>query len=509
MTSDQFQNQFLNDINIIYFDDLANLTLTPDRALNIFTVYKKIEFSQNDRLVFYTKHCVDFDIIKHIKIACDQADISPTFVLLVCPNNIMQSITQVCAHNDRFDFIRTSVDSNELSNNYKKPSTICPVPWMNLQFTAQGNITSCCLHGTAEGVIGSIFTDTPRELFHTSHTLTKLRTDLQNGIRHELCKICWDIEDNGGTSSRQELLKWHQDIFFKKLIDAPSLVSLDIKAGNVCNFKCRICNSENSSKIAAEEFQLTTSKHRRREIEIIQEKSKWFDVDSELIESRLLTTLNDVVQIDFFGGEPFLAKSLEKMLDYIISIGRADKVRLHFNTNGSVFPKSILSKLKQFQQIDIGLSIDDVGERFEITRGGSWNKILQNIKLFQQLDKNIFALHIYATVSILNVYYLQELLDWAENENINLLLSFVITPEYLSINHLTPAAKNLILEKYKNNNHPHIQTVVNTVVHSPGSDGKEFVKMTGHTDLVRSQNFYESHYEIAAAMGYDNPVKRF
>jgi MoaA/NifB/PqqE/SkfB family radical SAM enzyme len=210
---------------------------------------------------------------------------------------------------------------------------------------------------------------------------------------------------------------------------------------------------------------------------LIQQQGRWFDLDLDQPKSKILSLLNDVEQIDFYGGEPFLVRGFERIIDYLIDSDREKHIRIHVNTNGSIFPNdSLLKKLKKFQSIDIGLSIDDIGERFELIRGGNWEKIFKNIKSYQQLVDERFGIHIYITVSVLNVYYLDHIVDLSQSLGIKTLFNFVNYPEYLSIDQLTPEAKNLVLDKYR--------------------------FQTKKLDSFRSQDFRKTHREIATAMGY-------
>jgi len=76
----------------------------------------------------------------------------------------------------------------------------------------------------------------------------------------------------------------------------------------------------------------------------------------------------------------------------------------------------------------------------------------------------------------------------------------------LSIRSLTPAAKNLVLQKLQNCNlssehRDRLQYVVNRIKLSQTSDGIEFCKEVAILDNLRKQNFAETHKEIAIAMG--------
>lgn len=486
------------EFDILHFEDLSNITAGPDCLIEVlFKLYKPV-FLPNERIIFYTNFYIDKDLLIHVKNICDQVDISPSFILFVCPYDIHKNIDQICSSDDKFDLKLASIKkSDPLSESYKKNSTICPLPWMHLNINNQGLFRPCCQNNQT---VGSIHHDEPEDVFHCSK-MDEIRDSLNNGQRHNSCQRCWTIEDCGSTSPRQLMLNLYGSIFFNQLKNNPTVTSLDLKLGNACNFKCRICSESASSAIASETLKYEIDDFNIKKIKLIQKNSKWFDSD-DIIKLKVLKLLDQIFQLDFYGGEPFLTKNLESVLDYLINSKRSKKIRLHFNTNGSVFPDKLITKLHQFKKVDIAISIDDIGNRFEVTRGGNWEKVLQNIKLFQQLDNKQYNVYIYSTVSILNVYYLDELFNWASKENINIITNFVTEPEYLSIEFLTPMAKKVVLDKYKSAKHPLLQPVVSLVSNSKGSDGKQFVKKMQHLDSIRNQNLRTTHKEITTSMGY-------
>ena len=484
---------------IICLVDLADISETPYYLHRLLIRNFKDSYDHDERFVLFSGELPSDRLLQYIKNTCDACNISASFVLLICPYDLTQGIDKVCCPDDKFDHVVANVNGNKLSQKYSVEDTICPLPWMHLAVGNQGDIRPCCINLQK---IGSIIDDDPREVLKRK-SLSELRQSLQNGSRHESCSTCWKVERSGGTSMRQTMLSWHQHKFFDRLIDAPALISIDLKAGNTCNFKCRICSESASSLIAAEKLRLATDSHSIGQVKLIQQQGRWFDLDLDQPKSKILSLLNDVEQIDFYGGEPFLIRGFERTIDYLIDSNREKHVRIHVNTNGSIFPNdALLKKLKKFQSIDIGLSIDDVGERFEVTRGGKWEEVFKNINSYQQLVDEQFSIHIYITVSVLNVYYLNHIIDLARNLGIKSLFNFVTRPEYLSIDYLTPEAKRLVLDKYQSHFDPVFQVIVNRIQNSVGCDGKHFVQETKKLDSNRSQDFRRTHREIANAMGY-------
>lgn len=498
MTPDDLKKLLSLEFDLLCFEDLSDLSADPNAVYWTMSRARQDKFEQRERLVFYSGQRLPASLIAHLKRTCDFFDISPSFVLLICGFDLSPDLQKYCDVGDIFDSRVIAVSGKALQQGYKRPSTICALPWMHLTINNQGNITPCCYNSQN---LGSIMTD-DIDLVFRGAALENLRQTLKSGIRHTSCKNCWIVEDAGGTSLRHEMLKWYRDKFFNRTIDQPSIKSLDLKAGNICNFKCRICNENSSSLIAAESLTHSTDPGQKFRIKPLQKNGRWFEFDLQNPESKILKLLPSVDQIDFYGGEPFLSPQLDVVIDNLISLGRAHQVRLHFNTNGSIFPEKLINRLQRFRQIDIGVSIDDIEERFEITRGGNWNKISQNILMFQHLNQEVFDTHIFVTVSILNVYYLPDLFSWAKQHGLRVLISFVNNPEYLAIENLTSRARSQVLELYKGHVDPNLQVIYNKVLAATDSDGKEFVQRMKYLDRIRNQDLRKTHGKIATDMGY-------
>jgi hypothetical protein len=67
---------------------------------------------------------------------------------------------------------------------------------------------------------------------------------------------------------------------------------------------------------------------------------------------------------------------------------------------------------------------------------------------------------------------------------------------------MTPAAKKLVVDKFKNSANPDLKNIAVRVQNSIGNNGVEFVKQMKQFDSLRNQNFSKTHSAIADAMGY-------
>lgn len=476
------------------FVDLGDITLLPQTIYEIFDNCHQVAFDPNDRLVFYTSNPIADNLISHLYRATNLIDISNCFILLCGPYDLTGQVHRLVKTSSAdpvcFDtMIWTQMSKTKIfANNYMLPDTVCPLPWMHLEIKHNGSIAPCCVF---DGSVGNINTDTLQDVFENAD-MNSLRDKFSNGEKHIGCKKCWDSEDQGLTSNRTYHVGLLKKPLLTKFLTQPTIASLDIKPGNTCNFKCRICGPESSSLYADEQ---------KRFLKINSSvSSDWIDLDQHV--DQLVDLLPGLRNIDMYGGEPFLIKKFNLLLQHAVDQDHAGHIRLHYNTNGSIYPKNLIPYWKQFEHIDLQVSIDNIGTRFELERGGSWDEVENNIKKLLTLDLSNLSISIMPAISIMNVFYLDELIAWAKSLNLPIHPQFVKNPAEFSIQNLTKLAKEQLLEKYKNYNWPEMHNILASIVHCPDSDGIDFTNKIKWFDLVRRENFANTHAEIAKAMGY-------
>lgn len=499
MTAKELYDFLERDFKVVSFVDLADINLRHSEIYRTFKKYHKFEYSPQERLVFYSKNRPSDALLFHIQEAANIIDISNFFILICCPYDISDRLRDLKEH-DPIKSMIVDVDSKDLSpDRLLDTKTICPLPWMHLAIlnsTNGGSAHACCVY---KEKIGYVSDAKLNDLFY-SDQMRDLREQFSHGQRPSGCSHCWRLEENNIVSNRQWVLDFYKQDLFSDWIDDPKIRSIDFRASNVCNFKCRICTPLSSSLIAKEKIAHSTAPDVRLNLENINNKAKWYDASPEFME-QMLDLLPDIINIDFYGGEPFLLKQLPRFLLKVIESNHADHIRLHFNTNGSIYPIEIIPYLTKFRQVDISISIDSIGKQFEFERGGSWKVIEENYLKFSSLPTGQFNVSVMPTVNIQNVLYLDSLFTWADQAGARIIVNYVDDPVF-NIDNLTLDAKKLVIEKYQNHPNPELRSIAERVSNSPGSDGKEFIKKMQFLDQIREQNFLNSHKEIAIAMGY-------
>jgi radical SAM protein with 4Fe4S-binding SPASM domain len=469
------------------FVDLADLSVSPTAAYKQFQSCYQEEFANNDRLVFYTTDVVSDKLLQHLYQAADLIDISKFFVLICSPYDICKQATSI--DSTLFQTLKIELEeTDKLQDNFFVSDTLCPLPWQHLEVSAQGEIHPCCVSSQD---IGNINTVSLKDAFY-NNKMSALRQDFLDGKQPDGCKHCWRTEDKGLISNR----KYHVGLLKKQLLtidlDNPTIKSLDIKPGNTCNFKCRICGPKASSLFAEE-----LKKFSNISIKTVN----WAESDSKTI-NKIIELLPTLTNIDMYGGEPFLIKPLLRLAKSAVDQGSAKNIRLHYNSNGSIYPEKFVDHWKKFKHVDIHFSIDNIGTRFELERGGSWHQVDSNINRLINLKLPNIKISVMPAISIMNIFYIDELLQWANNLSLPVNPLYVTSPIGFDLKHLTADAKNLIIDKFQTHPWPEMENIVNYIKSAPDSDGQEFIKLCRHFDHLRNQNFADSHPEVAKAMGY-------
>jgi MoaA/NifB/PqqE/SkfB family radical SAM enzyme len=391
-------------------------------------------------------------------------------------------------------------------------SKLCILPWVSVETSPLGEIKPCCLAIDPvvdnDGKILKLANSTLTEAYNSNY-MRDLRQSFLNGETPETCKRCWEEEDSGRTSKRMHSLNrlknLVQDVDFTD-VNSSNLIFLDLKLGNICNLKCRICGSYSSSKWAQEEMDIHPGNEVARS-NLVQ--GRWPRESKEFWQD-LIDMLPNIRYMEFTGGEPFLIDEHFDLLAKAVELGYASNIEIHYNTNTTTVPKRGLELWPHFKIVEIAFSIDDIGERFEYQRyGAKWDIAQKNLEIFRQLRKESrnIKLQICLTINIQNVYYLDELINWAVMQKFDYIyFNMLHDIWYFNIKNLTQRAKDMVTEKYANLSLPHqeeFDRLVTFMNQGEGTDCAKLIKILKQSDQQRNQKFSDHHPEMALAIGYE------
>lgn len=494
MNLSQLRKFLQKKYNIISLTDISDLSNAPNAAYKFFHNIYKTSYSKDDRIILYTVHDIQEEFLRHLYKTVNFLGIGNFFIVLCTPRNY-DYLLRSCA--DKFsedkqpfsNFVISLDKSLPIESKFTLPDTICAVPWTNIEIRNNGKIHDCCM--ARSDPVGDIKNTSIKDAFNNSK-MQELRKRFLSGEKPKECIACWANEDRGLSSIRTHNISRLKNKFLLHTLDNPQITSLDIKFNNTCNFKCRICNPTFSSMYAAEQNKVLNIP--------IKPQIKW--EESEEFLNQVIEILPQLENIDMFGGEPFLIKKFANVLKIAVEQGFAKKIRLHYNSNGSIWPKEFLQYWPNFREVDIHFSIDAIGKRFEFQRGGSWQEVENNILGLKNLKLSNLNISIMPTINIMSIYYIDEVYDWAGKHNFQLFASNLTGPEEFSLDSLTEIAKQKIIEKYKNHPWIELQKIIKYIDKNPASTNQSFLQKSQWFDNIRNQNFADSHPEMASYMGY-------
>lgn len=252
--------------------------------------------------------------------------------------------------------------------------------------------------------------------------------DLKVQYRPDACRICWEQEDRGGHSYRQQYILMAQK-------PGAGIRFLDFRHTNHCNLKCRYCGPHFSNQWAKELAH-----------QDILKKSDMSDFMDALLTDNL-------EEIYWCGGEPLIIKDHYDVLTRLIRSGQSKDVSLRYNTNLTMLQYKdvdIADLWTHFKKVSVMASIDAVGEVLDYIRSGcSWSSIETNIeKLLAMSDSGSnVSLFFAPTVSMLNLWFLPELFQYANSRKIKIHLNILHGPDYLSLDAIPTKLQSLAREK--------------------------------------------------------------
>jgi len=395
----------------------------------------------------------------------------------------------------------------------------CILPWISLETSPVGTVRPCCL---AEEEI----TDNDGKKFELdtavfgsiqdSNYMKDLRRQFLDGQQPRTCRKCWNEERAGRTSKRMHTLDRLKHIIADQTwtTDAKPLLFLDLKLGNICNLKCRICGSWSSSQFAAEE--LNSLRPAEKKISVHYEMLKkgawprenprfWHEID---------LILDQIRYIEFTGGEPFMIQEHFDMLQGMVDRGIAHQVEIHYNTNGTQWPENAQDIWQHFKTVEIAFSIDDIGERFEYQRTNAvWTEVYANLQKFRQLRRryNNIKLQVCSTVNVFNVFYLEGLAEWIDMQGFDFIYwNMMHEAYYFSVATLPQKTKDIAIRRLetatvRDYHRREFDRICDFIRNGVSLDGNILRMKVADLDRKRSTDLRTDHLDLAMAIDYQGP----
>lgn len=374
-----------------------------------------------------------------------------------------------------------------------KSPHFCYEPWVGIDIDNSGTIKPCCKFNEtiANNWENYNINNISINDYKKSKGIITLQQQFLNGEKPSACERCWKDEKANYLSKRTMDYERWTDNFNIVDLNQPKTLLLTLPLSNTCNLKCRICGP-NASTSWIKEYQ-----------DINGQKISNNILESDVAWQNILNITYDILELHLHGGEPFLYDNDKHLhlLDKLSKSKNSNKIRLHYNTNCTVFPnKKYWDLFEKFGRVDIQPSIDDFGKKFEYNRKNAiWKDVENNLFSYRDLisTKQNMQLSISTTVSIFTVYYLEEFYDYIYKNNLpKPWLGRLNKPTYYKCTVFPEKFKKLIIEKLLRSKYVDLKKISSWLSDDDSFHLEELKKRITIHDMYRNESFENTFPEI-------------
>lgn len=342
--------------------------------------------------------------------------------------------------------------------------TFCLHPFTGLATREDGAVKVCC----RSQPVGWIQEQSMEDIWNGA-AMREVRKQVLCGERPEVCKPCFDLEDQGVESLRQRhingVIPEARINLYPDALDALrddytmpfEFPTMEIKINNLCNLKCRMCNPLDSTSwqdwdqvkpfYEKENNYLvpTVAKLVRKPGQYIgpfDDTKNWWDSFEKL--------LPHFRRVEFAGGEPLMDPQHYKILDMLKPYGK--NIEIKYATNGTTLGiskgRTIHDYWPHFRSVAVNVSLDGIHDVYNYIRGnGDFSQVESNIKEIQKIT-NVSRVVGAFTAQAGNMLQMAECIDYFINKmNIVFYSHRVSYPNCLSAQVLPQELKDLAISR--------------------------------------------------------------
>ena len=382
------------------------------------------------------------------------------------------------------------------------------MPWSSIMILPSGDFKICCFtghkvngietHGVALDDDGKVMNVLTHDIMDAMNSKwhKELRLAQSKGERHEICRVCWDREDAaktqgeiptslrvvrsyyqnewgvdnmpnrpGGYPMLGSMVHEHADKWMQDDGSVSTMpISLDMRFSNLCNSKCIMCEPLYSSLWYEDWEQITGKDH-------FDVGATRYNIIKKTGASRATYTddmpnWNDdprwwaqfdkmaphLRHIYITGGEPFVQPVHDVFIKKLIERGYAKDIVLEYDTNLTAINPKILTMLKEFKDIIIRVSLDGVGEQYNLIRyPAKFDRVVQNIELLEQYGLKDKIVNITCCIGIYSIFSpIEHHKFFAPRGYTQFQNRLLIYPDAVNILYLPRTIKELVIIKYQN-----------------------------------------------------------
>ena len=376
-------------------------------------------------------------------------------------------------------------------------SNFCIAPFIHMYVHGNEGQRVCCM--STENTLVTDDTELDLKKRWSNDYYKEFRKKFLRNEAPEVCVKCYDLEKAGGKSDRMNFNDTYMKFIEPNIetgnqYNAP--IDLDIRPGNLCNLKCRMCGPVSSSQLEKEitdNSELLSpflGKGTIRKSDVLAHEHN--------IEF-LLQSADKGNRIKFLGGEPTIMPEVDKFLDILIEKEYFD-VPLHFTTNCTNNNKRFTDKLAKFNNIAFNYSIDGVDKVVEYIRTPvKFSTINTTVPIYNDIAGHIDGrpdVEISFTWQAYNFFNLYDTVVWAKSHGVTARPEILRVPEWDSIRSIPLSIRKPYLEYLINTfetwNDRYSKRVLPALRHALSDDveyhPKHLARATARFDKVRNQH---------------------
>ena len=336
-------------------------------------------------------------------------------------------------------------------------------PFTGLATREDGAVKVCC----RSTPIGFIQNSSLEEIWNNDK-MRETRRQVLCGERPEVCKPCFDLEDQGVESLRQRHIKGiipeaRINLYPNALDNLREdytmpfeFPTMEIKLNNLCNLKCRMCHPMDSTSWndwdKVEDFYKKENNYLVPVINKLNLKNNRYLCpfeDTDNWWSGFEKLLPYFRRVEFAGGEPLMDPQHYKILDMLKPY--AKDIEIKYATNGTTLGikgRTIHDYWPHFKSVAVNVSIDGIHKVYNhIRSNSSFTEVEKNVKIFRSFP-NVSRVVGAFTAQAGNILQAAECIDYFINEMDIVFYSHRVSyPNCLSAQVLPQPLKKLAIER--------------------------------------------------------------
>jgi len=321
-------------------------------------------------------------------------------------------------------------------------NSFCSLAWLGVTVDPDGTLRPCCVSTDKilkdDGTEFNLGADKLQDIYNSNYYRT-LRKQMRDGEYIKGCETCYNNEKYGRESRRLINNESYKDFNYDS--EDLSIQYMDLRLGNLCNLKCRMCSPLNSSLVEDEYVNNPSSIYDQYSFISKHNLQNWYNTD--IFDENINAHFQNVTTLYLTGGEPTLIKKNYDILQRLIDLGQHKKMSLIINTNMTNSNPKFYELIKDFKSVIIQMSVDAIDDlNYYIRYPTDWNQVDKTLKDLINLEGNI-SLRATPVIQILNLNGIVDLFNYFENFNklanrliIDIRPGFVHNPHHLNMQYL-------------------------------------------------------------------------